>query len=73
MGRKGAKNSSEVGDCTLARKAVCIDTVSYTHLDVYKRQGLFIAWATVVVCIKLFPWIVRKIVALGSRLFNKKA
>lgn len=35
--------------------------------------GLFIAWATVVVCIKLFPWIIRKIVALGSRLFNKKA
>ena len=34
---------------------------------------LFIAWATVVVCIKLFPWIIRKIVALGSRLFNKKA
>ena len=24
--------------------------------------GLFIAWATVVVCIKLFPWIIRKIV-----------
>ena len=35
--------------------------------------GLFMAWATVVVCIKLFPWIIRKIVALGSRLFNKKA
>ena len=35
--------------------------------------GLFIAWATVVVCIKLFPWIIRKIVDLGSRLFNKKA
>ena len=35
--------------------------------------GLFIAWATVVVCIKLFPWIIRKIVALGSRLLIKKA
>ncbi len=33
--------------------------------------GLFIAWATVVVCIKLFPWIIRKIVALGSRLLIK--
>ena len=31
--------------------------------------GLFIAWATVVVCIKLFPWVIRKIVDLGSRLF----
>ena len=25
------------------------------------------------VCIKLFPWVIRKIVDLGSRLFNKKA
>lgn len=40
---------------------------------VFFGLGLFIAWATVVVCIKLFPWIIRKIVDLGSRLFNKKA
>lgn len=35
--------------------------------------GLLITWGTVVVCIKLFPWVIRKIVDLGSRLFNKKA
>lgn len=40
---------------------------------VFFGLGLFITWATVVVCIKLFPWVIRKIVNLGSRLFNKKA
>lgn len=39
---------------------------------VFFGVGLFVAWAMVVVCIKLFPWVIRKIVNLGSRLFNKK-
>ena len=33
LGRKGAKISSEVGDCTLARKAVWIDKVPVPQTD----------------------------------------
>ena len=38
MGRKGAKNSSEVGDCTLARKAVCIDKVPVPQTDTGRQE-----------------------------------
>ncbi len=37
MGRKGAKISSEVGDCTLARKAVWIDKVPVPQTDTGRR------------------------------------
>ena len=40
MGRCAAlAKAMEIGNPLILRKA-CTDTVSYTHLDVYKRQSL---------------------------------
>ena len=47
MGRKGSGKTKKIID--LVRKAIdeehgnviCIETVSYTHLDVYKRQAQY--------------------------------